>query len=83
MLIIIIIITATITVLIIAVLIIKIILKSWKLPTFNSKVYTNHTYSITENDIDPQNVIQSKYYDVDELQQLKISNKEKALSFSY
>ena len=42
-----------------------------------------HTFSISENDSDPQNVIQSKYYDIDELQQLKIPNKEKALSFSY
>ena len=29
----------------------------------------------------PENVIQSKYYDIDELQQLKISNKEKSFSF--
>ena len=29
----------------------------------------------------PENVIQSKYYDIDELQQLKISNKERSFSF--
>ena len=36
---------------------------------------------IPENNSDPKNVIQSKYYDTDELQQLKIPNKEKSLSF--
>ena len=35
---------------------------------------------IPENLSDPENVIQSKYYDIDELQQLKIPNKEKSLS---
>ena len=29
----------------------------------------------------PENVIQRKYYDIDELQQLKISNKKKSFSF--
>ena len=33
---------------------------------------------IPENNSDPENVIQSKYYDIDELQQLKILNKEKS-----
>ena len=37
--------------------------------------------AIPENNSDPENVIQSKYYDIDELQQLKIPNKEKSLSF--
>ena len=34
-----------------------------------------------ENNSDLENIIQSKYYDIDELQQLKIPNKEKSLSF--
>ena len=37
--------------------------------------------AIPENNSDPENVIQSKYYDIDEFQQLKIPNKEKSLSF--
>ena len=37
--------------------------------------------AIPENNSDPENVIKSKYYDIDELQQLKIPNKEKSLSF--
>ena len=36
--------------------------------------------AIPENNIDPEDAIQSKYYDIDELQQLKIPNKEKSLS---
>ena len=35
--------------------------------------------AIPENKSDPQNVIQIKYYPIDELQQLKISNKQKSL----
>ena len=35
--------------------------------------------AIPENNCDPENVIQSKYYDIDESKQLKISNKEKSL----
>ena len=35
---------------------------------------------ILENCSDPENVIKSKYYDIDELQQLKIPNMEKPLS---
>ena len=35
---------------------------------------------IPENHSDPENVIQSKYYDIDELQKLKIPNKENSLS---
>ena len=35
--------------------------------------------AIPENRSDPENVIQSKCYDIDELQQLKIPNKEKSL----
>ena len=37
--------------------------------------------AIPENNSDPENVIQSKYYDIDQLQQLKIHYKEKSLSF--
>ena len=36
--------------------------------------------AIPENHSDPENVIQSKYYDIDELQKLKIPNKENSLS---
>ena len=36
--------------------------------------------AIPENRSDPENVIQSKYYDIDELQKLKIPNKENSLS---
>ena len=37
--------------------------------------------AIPENNSAPENVIQSNYYDTDELQQMKIPNKEKYLSF--
>ena len=36
--------------------------------------------AIPENHSDPENVIQSKYYDIDELQKLKTPNKENSLS---
>ena len=36
--------------------------------------------AIPENRSDLENVIQSKYYDIDELQKLKISDKENSLS---
>ena len=36
---------------------------------------------IPENNSDPENMIQNKYCDIDELQQLEIPNKEKSLSF--
>ena len=36
--------------------------------------------AIPENHNDPENVIQSKYYDIDELQKLKTPNKENSLS---
>ena len=40
--------------------------------------------AIPKNNSDPENVIQSKYFDIHEVQQLKILNKEKCLSlFSY
>ena len=37
--------------------------------------------AIPENNSNLENMIQSKYYDIDELQQLKIPNKEQSLSF--
>ena len=45
-------------------------------------LFNQFNYAIPENNNDPENVIQSKYYDIDELQQLKIPNKEKSLSLS-
>ena len=36
---------------------------------------------IPENNSDPENMIQNKYRDIDELQQLKFPNEEKSLSF--
>ena len=43
-------------------------------------LFNQFSNAIPENNSDPENVIQSKYYDIDELQQLKIPNKEKSLS---
>ena len=43
-------------------------------------LFNQFNNTIPENRSDPENVIQSKYYDIDELQQLKIPNKEKSLS---
>ena len=36
-----------------------------------------------KNRSDPENVIQSKYYGIHELQKLKISNKENSVSISH
>ena len=44
-------------------------------------LFNQFNNAIPENNSDPENVIQSKYYDIDELQQLRIPNKEKSLSF--
>ena len=44
-------------------------------------LFNQFNNAIPENNSDPENVIQSKYYDIDELQQLKIPNKEKSFSF--
>ena len=44
-------------------------------------LFNQFNNAIPENNSDPENVIQSKYYDIDELQQLKIFNKEKSLFF--
>ena len=50
-----------------------------KLPVL-ALLFNQFNNAIPENNNDPENVIQSKYYDIDELQQLKIPNKEKSLS---
>ena len=44
------------------------------------RFFNQFNNAIHENCSDPENVIQSKYYDIDKLQQLKIPNKEKSLS---
>ena len=36
-----------------------------------------------EDNTDPENVVQSKYYDTDELQTMKIPNKDKSLALFY
>ena len=44
-------------------------------------LFNQFNNAIAENNTDPENVMQSKHYDIDELQQLKIPNKEKSMSF--
>ena len=44
-------------------------------------LFNQFSNAIPENNSDPENVIQSKYYNTDELQQLKIPNKEKSFPF--
>ena len=39
-------------------------------------LFNQFSNAIPENNSNPENVIQSKYHDIDELQQMKISNKE-------
>ena len=34
----------------------------------------------SEDNIDPKNIVQSKYYDIDYLQNMKIPNKDKSLA---
>ena len=46
-------------------------------------LFNQFNNAIPENNSDPENVIKSKYYDIDKLQQLKIPNKGKSLFFSY
>ena len=43
-------------------------------------LFNQFNNAIPENRSDPENVIQSKYYDIDELQKLKIPNKQNSLS---
>ena len=52
-----------------------------KLPSDLTLLFNQFNNAIPENrSSDPENVIQSKYYDIDELQKLKIPNKENSLS---
>ena len=46
-------------------------------------IFNQFNNAIPENNNDPENVIQSKYDDIDELQQLKTPNKEKSLSLFF
>ena len=43
-------------------------------------LFNQFNNALPENHSDPENIIQSKYYDRDELQKLKIPNKENSLS---
>ena len=43
-------------------------------------LFNQFNNAIPENRSDPENVVQSKYYDIDELQKLEISNKENSPS---
>ena len=49
-------------------------------PPDPAPLFNQFNNAIPENNSDPENLIQSKY-DIDELQQLKIPNKEKPLFF--
>ena len=51
-----------------------------KLPPDLALLFSQFKNPTPENRSDPENVIQSKYYDLDELQKLKIANKENSLS---
>ena len=51
-----------------------------KPPPTLALLFNQFNNAIPENRSDPENVIQSKYYDIDELQKLKIPNKENSLS---
>ena len=46
-------------------------------------LFNQFNNAIPENNNDSENMMQSKYYDIDELQQLKIPNKEKSLALFY
>ena len=56
----------------------SLILKS---PPDLALLFNQFNYVIPENNSDPENVIQSKYCGIDELQQFKILNKEKSVFF--
>ena len=51
-------------------------------PSENLKLLVNqfNNNASPEDNTDPENVVQSKYYDIDELQTMKIPNKDKSLS---
>ena len=44
-------------------------------------LFNQFNNAIPENNSDPENVIETKYYDIDELQKLKIPIKDKSLPF--
>ena len=51
-------------------------------PSENSKLLVNQFNNASPGDnTDPENVVQFKYYDIDELQNMKIPNKDKSWSF--
>ena len=52
-----------------------------KPPTDLALLFNHFNNAIPENNSDLKNVMQGEYYDIDELQQLKVSNKEKSLYF--
>ena len=50
-------------------------------PLENFKLLVNQFNNASPKDnTDPENVVQSKYYDIDELQNMKIPNKDKSLT---
>ena len=51
-------------------------------PSENLKLLVNqfNNNASPEDNIDPENVVQSKYYDIDELRTMKIPNKDKSLA---
>ena len=50
-------------------------------PSENLKLFVNQFNNVSpEGNTDPGNVVQSKYYDIDELQNMKIPNKDKSLA---
>ena len=54
-------------------------------PSENVKLLVNqfNNNASPEDNTDPENVVQSKYYDIDELQTMKIPNKNKSLALFY
>ena len=53
---------------------------SLKPPPDLALLFNQFINAICENNSDPENAVQNKYYDIVELKQLKIPSKEKALS---
>ena len=51
-------------------------------PSENLKLLVNqfNNNASPEDNTDPENIVQSKYYVIDELQTMKISNKDKSLA---
>ena len=48
--------------------------------THSLLLFNQFSNAIPENNSDPEKIIQSKYYDINQLQQMTIPNKEKFLS---